>query len=63
VFQCSNVLFDLEENLKQEIRIKLQMKGVNMDNVDLNTDDLSAYELESRFVLLWKWKRDFYLPQ
>jgi len=37
--------------LKQEIRIKLQMKGVNMDNVDLNTDDLSAYELESRFVL------------
>ncbi|XP_052222607.1 cytosolic carboxypeptidase 2-like isoform X10 [Dreissena polymorpha] len=44
--KCANVLCDLEENLRQEIRIKLVQKGVNPDTVDLN-DDLSAYEFES----------------
>ena len=52
-FQCENVLYNLEEHLKQEIRIKLQQKGVNLDTVDLN-DDLSAYELESRWVLAYR---------
>ncbi|XP_053384365.1 uncharacterized protein LOC123536146 isoform X9 [Mercenaria mercenaria] len=45
--KCANVLYDLEEHLKQEIRVKLQQKGVNLENVDLNVDDLSAFELES----------------
>ncbi|XP_052797687.1 uncharacterized protein LOC128229851 isoform X23 [Mya arenaria] len=44
--KSANVLYDLEENLKQEIRKKLELRGVHVENVDLN-DDLSSYELES----------------
>ena len=46
-FQCANVLCDLEENLKKEIRYKLEQKGIDMTEVDLS-DNLSEYELETR---------------
>ena len=48
-FQCANVLCDLEENLKKEIRIKLEQKGIDATEVDLS-DNLSDYEFESRSV-------------
>ena len=48
-FQCANVLCDLEENLKKEIRYKLEQKGIDMTEVDLS-DNLSEYELETRLV-------------
>lgn len=49
LFQCANVLCDLEENLKKEIRLKLESKGIDTTEVDLS-DNLSEYELESRLV-------------